>query len=371
MKKILIIVGTRPEAIKMAPVIKLLQKNSDCQTIVCATGQHPQMVENVMDLFQVTIDHTLQVMVKGQSLATLTARLYEQLNTVLDKLQPQWVLVHGDTTSAMVGSMVAYYHKCSIAHIEAGLRTHNLWAPFPEEINRQVIARVTNLHYAPTLSARENLIQEGIDSNKIIVTGNTIVDSLEHILQSDNESKFENYFSDFIEKRYILFTIHRRENQGRPLSNIIESIKSIATQNPKLQLVFVLHPNPKVSNPIQDTFGSNENVHLLPPQPYDTFIHLLSRATIIITDSGGIQEEAPSLGRPVVVLRETTERQESVTAGLGILVGNAGDLLSSTVERLLTDKAYYDSCLSSRNPYGDGQASQRIVDSLLNEDLTS
>jgi len=323
------------------------------------------MVEEVMQLFEVTIDHTLQVMVEGQSLAALTARLYDQLDRLLVKLQPQWVLVHGDTTSAMVGSMVAYYHKCSIAHIEAGLRTHNVWAPYPEEVNRQVIARVTDLHCAPTPSARDNLIKEGIDSSKIIITGNTVVDSLQHIMHSRKEAEGTDHFPTLTDKKYLLLTIHRRENQGLPLSNILKGLQRIATQNPQLLLVFVLHPNPAVSQPIQDTFAENKNVHLLPPQPYNKFVQLLSSAAVIITDSGGIQEEAPSLGRPVIVLRKSTERKESVTTGQGILVGSEAARLSSTVARLLSDEAYYNACLAPINPYGDGKASQRIVDQLM------
>lgn len=344
----------------MAPVIKALQQNKSCQVSVCSTGQHKDMVQQAMDIFNLNIDNTLEVMSKGQSLAALTSKLYDQLDKVVLNHEPDWVLIHGDTTSAMVGSMVAYYHRCKVAHIEAGLRTSNKWAPFPEEINRQTIARVADLHCAPTQSAVDNLLREGIDPESIFLTGNTIVDSLDSIIKT-NKLSTQRPIDIESSLKSIVVTIHRRENQGEPLLKILEGLQQIAKEHGEVELIFVLHPNPMVSQPIIELFSDQDHIQLLPAQPYDKFVLLLSQAYLIITDSGGIQEEAPSLKKPVVVLRNETERAESISGGLGVLVGSDAELIRTTIERFLTDSDYYASFVTEENPYGDGQASRRIA----------
>ena len=366
MKKILVILGTRPEAIKLAPLIQLLDAEVGCTLSLCTTGQHTHLVTEVLDLFQLKPHHQLTVMKEGQSLAALSSRLFSQLEPVLIEEKPDWVVVHGDTTTAMVASMIAYYHKVKVCHVEAGLRTKDKWNPFPEEINRQVIAKVTELHCAPTKSARENLISEGVEQTSIITTGNTIVDSLEFILKKNETSTLQSYWPQIPEdKRMVLLTIHRRENQGKPLGRILQALRKINHHNPDIQLVFVLHPNPVVSDPIATEFSGESEVHLLPAQPYDKFVLLMSRAHLIITDSGGIQEEAPSLSKPIVILRSETERKESLDQGIGLLVGSEIDSITTSVQRLLDDPSYYNTHIPQSNPYGDGKASQRIMKHLM------
>ena len=366
MKKILVILGTRPEAIKLAPLIIKLVQEPTCEVCLCATGQHTDLVDEVLDLFKILPDHQLSVMQEGQSLASLSARLFSQLDPVFIKEVPDWAIVHGDTTTATVASLVSYYHKVKVCHVEAGLRTQDKWSPYPEEINRQVIARVTDLNCAPTESAKKNLIQEGINPETIVVTGNTIVDSIHYITERSDSTTLRNYWPQInTDKRLILITIHRRENQGVPISNILKALHSINATNPDIQLVFVLHPNPAITNQIKSAFSTKAEVMLLPAQPYDKFVVLMSYAYLIITDSGGIQEEAPTLRKPVVVLRSETERKESLAEGIGLLVGADGQSITSRVQQLLDDSAYYQSLVPKSNPYGDGKASKRIMEQLV------
>ena len=365
-KKILVIIGTRPEAIKLAPLVKQLNLEADCKISLCTTGQHSHLVDEVLQLFELKPQYQLEVLKKGQSLSSLSARLFSQLEPIIITEKPEWVIIHGDTTTAMVASLVAFYQKVKICHIEAGLRTENKWAPYPEEINRQVIARVADLNCAPTETARVNLINEGINPETIIVTGNTIVDSINQIQDKNSSRNYQNLWPQLkSDKQIVLVTIHRRENQGKPIAIINKVLQKINSLNETIQLVFVLHPNPTISNQIREAFEEEPDVTLLESQPYDKFVMLMSQAYLIITDSGGIQEEAPSLGKPVVVLRSETERKESITQGLSVLVGNDEENITTYVQKLLDDTIFYQSHLPERNPYGDGQASQRIVSHLI------
>ena len=370
MKKVLFLFGTRPEAIKMAPVIHLFNKYSDrIITKVCVTAQHREMLDQVLDFFEITPDYDLDLMQKGQSLTGLSARILSELSNVLESYQPDIVFVHGDTTTTMIGSIAAFYHKVKIAHVEAGLRTHNKWAPFPEEINRQIAGKVADYHFAPTQQAKENLILENIKEN-IIITGNTVIDALFWGLKklkhySDTEIvNLKNKFNG--EQKIILVTGHRRENFGQGFINICNALKKIALKNPDVQIVYPVHLNPNVQKPVIEILGDISNIHLLPPLSYPAFLWLMNLSYLIITDSGGIQEEAPSLGKPVLVMRDTTERPEAVNAGTVVLVGTDENKIVTQTEKLLTNNKYYNKMQKSHNPYGDGKASERIFDFIMN-----
>lgn len=370
MKKVLFLFGTRPEAIKMAPVIQYFKTNSNkILTKVCVTAQHREMLDQVLDFFEITPDYDLDLMQKGQSLTGLSARILSELSNVLESYQPDIVFVHGDTTTTMIGSIAAFYHKVKIAHVEAGLRTHNKWAPFPEEINRQITGKVADYHFAPTQQAKENLILENIKEN-IIITGNTVIDALFWGLKklkhySDTEIvNLKNKFNG--KQKIILVTGHRRENFGQGFINICNALKKIALKNPDVQIVYPVHLNPNVQKPVNEILGGISNIHLLPPLSYPAFLWLMNRSYLIITDSGGIQEEAPSLGKPVLVMRDTTERPEAVNAGTVVLVGTNENKIVTQTEKLLTNNEYYNKMQKSHNPYGDGKASERIFDFIMN-----
>lgn len=364
MKKVLFLFGTRPEAIKMAPVVQYFQKHSEeIDAKVCVTAQHREMLDQVLNFFDITPDYDLNLMQKGQNLTGLSARILTELSSVLEIYKPDIIFVHGDTTTTMMGSIAAFYHKIKIAHVEAGLRTHDKWAPFPEEINRQITGRIADYHFAPTRQAEQNLLQENT-AGQIIVTGNTVIDALFTGLEKlkyYNDKEIETLKAQFGgNNKIILVTGHRRENFGQGFINICNALKTIALQNPAVQIVYPVHLNPNVQKPVKEILGNIPNIHLLPPLNYPSFLWLMNRSYIIITDSGGIQEEAPSLGKPVLVMRDTTERPEAVAAGTVVLVGTDPKKITDYTQRLLSNDNLYDTMKKSHNPYGDGKASERI-----------
>ncbi len=373
MKKILFVFGTRPEAIKLAPVIHEIKNHkSDFDVKVCVTAQHREMLDQVLGFFDIKPDYDLNVMKKGQNLFELTSRLLLGLQDILQNEHFDLVLVHGDTTTTLVSSLAAYYTKIKLAHIEAGLRTHDKFAPFPEEVNRSITGRLADIHFAPTEKARQNLISEGISEESIIVTGNTVIDALYQGLDivKENANSSIQSIDEMIDvsKKMILVTGHRRENFGDGFLNICKALKEISDRE-DVQIIYPVHLNPNVQKPVYDILGESPNVLLLDPQPYETFIHLMNKSYIIITDSGGIQEEAPSLGKPVLVMRDTTERPEAVEAGTVILVGTDKDKIVNNAVTLLDDSDAYEDMSLKHNPYGDGKASARIAEYLKDLEL--
>ena len=365
MKKILIIFGTRPEAIKMAPLVKEFQKHpKSFDTQVCVTAQHREMLDQVLDFFQITPNYDLNLMKPGQNLYTLTADIITNLKPVLEEFNPDYVFVHGDTTTTMAGSIASFYSGAKVCHVEAGLRTHNKWSPFPEEINRQITGRVCDFHFAPTNTSKENLLQENIDEQTILVTGNTVIDALLDSVDRVNQDPsilIKELSQTLGSKEMILVTGHRRENHGEGFIRICEALKTIALADANRWIVYPVHLNPKVQEPVKRLLSEMKNVILINPLPYKDFIWMMNRAKIIITDSGGVQEEAPSLGKPVLVMRNTTERPEAVEAGTVILVGTDKDLITKEALDLLNNTHRFNEMSKLHNPYGDGKACERIV----------
>ncbi len=365
MKKILIIFGTRPEAIKMAPLVKEFQKHpKSFDTQVCVTAQHREMLDQVLDFFQITPNYDLNLMKPGQNLYTLTADIIKNLKPVLEEFNPDYVFVHGDTTTTMAGSIASFYSGAKVCHVEAGLRTHNKWSPFPEEINRQITGRVCDFHFAPTNTSKENLLQENIDEQTILVTGNTVIDALLDSVDRVNQDPsilIKELSQTLGSKEMILVTGHRRENHGEGFIRICEALKAIALADTNRLIVYPVHLNPKVQEPAKRLLSEVKNVILINPLPYQDFIWMMNRAKIIITDSGGVQEEAPSLGKPVLVMRNTTERPEAVEAGTVILVGTDKDLITKEALDLLNNTHRFNEMSKLHNPYGDGKACERIV----------
>ncbi|MBZ4191527.1 non-hydrolyzing UDP-N-acetylglucosamine 2-epimerase [Niabella beijingensis] len=366
MKKNLIVFGTRPEAIKMAPLVKEFLKHPDqFDTKVCVTAQHREMLDQVLDFFEITPDFDLDLMKPNQNLYTLTADILTGLKPVLEAFKPDFVYVHGDTTTTMAASIAAFYSGAKICHVEAGLRTHNKRSPFPEEINRQVTGRICDFHFAPTHTSKENLIQENISPQAILITGNTVIDALfdssARVQQLNNADISQ--LKDIVnpDKRLILVTGHRRENHGQGFINICEALKQIATANPDVQIIYPVHLNPNVKGPVYEILSGINNIKLIEPLAYPAFVWLMNQAYIIITDSGGVQEEAPSLGKPVLVMRDTTERPEAVEAGTVILVGTDKQKIIFQTQSLLDSKERYEQMSALHNPYGDGKACERIV----------
>ena len=369
-KTILSIFGTRPEAIKMAPVVKELEKHPETfKSVVCVTAQHRQMLDQVLELFSIRPDFDLDIMKPRQDLYDVTCNVLTGLKHVLEQERPDMVLVHGDTTTTMAASLAAYYGRIPVGHVEAGLRTHNKFAPFPEEINRKVAGALTDLHFAPTEKARDNLLREGVAPEAILVTGNTVVDALLKVacqVREDEElrSRFDRQFS-FLnpDRRLILVTGHRRENFGDGFEHICHSLAELVRLRPDTEIIYPVHLNPNVQEPVRRILGKavHDRVHLIEPVDYLPFVYLMNRAYLIITDSGGVQEEEPSLGKPVLVMRETTERPEAVTAGTVKLVGTDRDKIVGEALCLLDDSQAYTSMSMAHNPYGDGQAAKRIV----------
>ncbi|WP_347375022.1 UDP-N-acetylglucosamine 2-epimerase (non-hydrolyzing) [Aequorivita sp. Q41] len=373
MKKILIVFGTRPEAIKMAPLVKEFELHpEEFDVRVCVTAQHREMLDQVLTFFDIKPQYDLDLMKPGQDLYGLTAAIITELKPVLEDFKPDFIFVHGDTTTTMASSIAGFYSGAKVCHIEAGLRTHNKYAPFPEEINRQITGRLTDFHFAPTTASKENLVKENIDPKDILVTGNTVIDAL---IQSVEKVKREpsSLIKDLDDKLnkapLLLVTGHRRENHGDGFIRICEALKTIAIERKELQIVYPVHLNPKVLEPVNRILGDIENIHLIKPLAYHDFIWMMDRAKIIITDSGGVQEEAPSLGKPVLVMRETTERPEAVDAGTVILVGTNTQKIINETFALLDNEAHFKEMSSRHNPYGDGNACSRIVNFMKELDL--
>ena len=360
--KILIIFGTRPEAIKMAPLVLRLRQSLEVK--VCVTGQHRQMLDQVLGLFQIVPDYDLNLMKPNQNLANLTAEVLNGVTQILQKRKFDWVLVQGDTTSTMAGAMAAFYQKVRVGHVEAGLRTYNLNSPFPEELNRQVTSKMAQLHFAPTAESKQNLLKEGFSENNISITGNTVIDALHWVLEHSTPLDLALPI-DLQQSRMILVTGHRRENFGEGFQQICEALQTIALQQPDVQIVYPVHLNPNVLEPVNRILSNLPNIHLLEPLEYPQFVHLMNQSALILTDSGGVQEEAPSLGKPVLVMRDTTERPEAVQAGTVKLVGaNQRTIVDETI-RLLNDSEAYRKMAFAHNPYGDGTASNKIMDALM------
>jgi len=369
--KLLVVFGTRPEAIKMAPVVKQLSASSLVECKVAVTAQHRQMLDQVLQLFDITPDYDLDIMKDNQDLFDVTSRVMIGLRDVLKDCQPDVVLVHGDTTTCFAAALAAFYLQIPVAHVEAGLRTGDMKAPFPEEANRSLVGRLADYHFAPTETAKNNLLSEGIDPEKIWVTGNTVIDALLEVQQKlpnyntvDWAPKLPELIVDKINNKpsyFILITGHRRENFGEGFVNFCSALKAIAERYPNWVLVYPVHLNPNVQKPVFEMLGECPNIHLIEPQDYLPFVWLLDKCDLVITDSGGIQEEAPSLGKPVLVTRNVTERLEAVEAGTVVLVGTSSDKIIDTTIEVLTHQEKYDSMLSAHNPYGDGCASERIL----------
>jgi len=371
MKKILIIFGTRPEAIKLAPVIKEMEKHPEkFKPVICVTAQHRQMLDQVLRIFDIRPAYDLNIMGKNQSLHEITTKGLLGVKGVIEKERPDLVMVQGDTTTTFAASLAAFYAKTPVAHVEAGLRTYDKFQPYPEEINRRLTTQIADIHLAPTERSRQNLLDEGVDRKKIFVTGNTVIDSLLMVVKkqatADEQKKWAHYFGNRFKlsfdgkKKMILVTGHRRENFGEGFENICRAIKTIAA-NGDVEVVYPVHLNPNVQKPVGSILGKVRNVHLIGPLDYEPFVYLMTKSYIILTDSGGIQEEAPSLGKPVLVTRQTTERPEAVEAGTVRLVGTDTGKIVKEAERLLKNKAHYAKMASVLNPYGDGKAAGRIV----------
>lgn len=368
---VLVVFGTRPEGIKMAPVVAALRRETSLDVKTCVTGQHREMLDQVLRLFDIKPDVDLAIMKSGQDLTDITSTILLKLRDVLAQIKPAIILVHGDTSTTFAASLAAFYARIPVAHVEAGLRTHNKYSPFPEEINRKLTAGLTDIHFAPTENAKSNLIAEGILETSIHVTGNTVIDALmETVKRIEASKELDNPLHrefDFLEtsKKTILVTGHRRENFGQGIKDICRALIEIS-QRKDVQIVYPVHPNPNIQKPVEELLSQYPNIHLIPPRDYLPFIHLLKRSYIILTDSGGIQEEAPSLGKPVLVMRDTTERPEAVLAGTVKLVGTSTDLIVKHATQLLDDPVLYESFSRKNNPYGDGQASKRIASVVSN-----
>ncbi|MBT8236288.1 MAG: UDP-N-acetylglucosamine 2-epimerase (non-hydrolyzing) [Bacteroidia bacterium] len=368
-KKNLIIFGTRPEAIKMAPLISAFAKDQDrFETKVCVTAQHREMLDQVLEFFEIKPDYDLNLMKPGQHLYGLTAAIIESLKPVLEDFKPDFVFVHGDTTTTMATSIAAFYARAKVCHVEAGLRTHNKWAPFPEEMNRKITGCLADYHFAPTETSFDNLIKENTKKEQIIITGNTVIDALQFSTQKVSEGQFSDLEIEQLkktlnfEKKLILVTGHRRENHGQGFLNICDALKTLAKEHEDIDIIYPVHLNPKVQKPVYEILGDQPNIHLIDPLGYPAFVWLMNQSYLIITDSGGVQEEAPSLGKPVLVMRETTERPEAVEAGTVVMVGTSPEKIISEANELIRNPDRYKEMSARHNPYGDGLASKRILD---------
>lgn len=360
--KVMTVFGTRPETIKMAPLVKELEKRSEIESIVCVTAQHRQMLDQVLDAFQIKPDYDLDIMKQGQTLSDITVRVLKGLEEVIEKVQPDIILVHGDTTTTFAGAMAAFYHQIPVGHVEAGLRTYNKYSPYPEEINRQFVGLVADMNFAPTERSRQNLLNEGKKPETIYVTGNTAIDALHTTVKEDFEDEITKWAAD---SRLIVLTAHRRENLGEPMRHMFRAIKCILEKYDDVKVVYPVHLNPIVVNTANEILGDCEKVKLIKPLEVLEFHNLLNKSYLILTDSGGIQEEAPSLGKPVVVLRDTTERPEGIDAGTLKLAGTEEETIYNIIDELLGNQDVYDSMSKASNPYGDGRASERIVDAII------
>lgn len=392
MKKVLLVFGTRPEAIKMAPLVKEFQKHTDkFETIVCVTGQHREMLDQVLHLFEIEPDFDLNIMKQGQDLYDVTSKVLLGLREVLDECKPHLVLVHGDTSTSTAAALAAFYKQIQVGHVEAGLRTHNIYSPWPEEMNRLLTGRLANIHFSPTPLSKKNLLTEGIKEESIVITGNTVIDALYWVIekiksdtglkkQLDKKLTKSGLPEELIESfsqtnkpnrsELILITGHRRENFGDGFINICNAIKTLAEKYPNANFVYPMHLNPNVRKPIKEIFGEhkssvNSNIHFIEPLDYLPFVYLMEKSTLVLTDSGGIQEEAPGLGKPVLVMRDTTERPEALEAGTVKLVGTDYNKIVNEVSLLLDDETHYNAMAKATNPYGDGEACERIAQHLF------
>jgi UDP-N-acetylglucosamine 2-epimerase (non-hydrolysing) len=379
--KILSVFGTRPEAVKMAPIVKLLDRTAGVESRVCVTAQHRQMLDQVLNLFEIKPNYDLDLMRPDQSLAELSAAIFTHLDPVLEDFQPDWVLAQGDTTTVAITSLLAYYRRIKFGHVEAGLRTHDKWQPFPEEINRRIAGVTADLHFAPTDWSRQNLLHEGIADEIIKVTGNTVIDALQFVstqpepveikdllgkLKLRNENQETSKKTQSNARRLLLVTAHRRENFGQPMENICRALLELAKRG-DVEIVYPVHLNPNVQEPVNRLLKDAEHITLLPPLDYLPLVHLMKHATLILTDSGGIQEEAPAFGIPTLVLRDVTERPEGVSAGTLKLVGTETSIIAQEARRLLEDESAYAEMAQAANPYGDGHAAEKIIRALLME----
>ena len=363
MIKVVSIFGTRPEAIKMAPLIKKLSQEENIQSKVIVTAQHREMLDQVLNLFEISPDYDMDIMKQGQTLTGVTARVLSGLEEILQMERPDIVLVHGDTTTTFSAALAAFYQKIAVGHVEAGLRTFNKYSPYPEEMNRKLTGSITDLHFAPTDTSMDNLLRENIPREKITVTGNTVIDALLDTVEKP--FPMDSLLPDIDwEKRIILLTAHRRENWGEPLKNIFMAVKEVVADFPDTELIFPVHKNPQVSQLAHEMLGNMERIHLIKPLDYLPFVKLMNRSHLVLTDSGGMQEEAPSLGKPVLVLRETTERPEAVKAGTVKMAGMAKAQVYQAAADLLTDNLAYKEMAHAVNPYGDGKASERITEAI-------
>ena len=383
MKKVLLVFGTRPEAIKMAPLVKELQKQKErIETVVCVTGQHREMLDQVLEIFDIKPDYDLNIMKRGQDLYDVTARVLTGMREVLKEIKPDIVLVHGDTTTSTAAALAAFYQQIPVGHVEAGLRTHNIYSPWPEEMNRLLTGRLATYHFSPTPLSRNNLIKESINDRNIIVTGNTVIDALYWVVDKiKNNKELDNELESVLSKagydvnrldngkKLVLITGHRRENFGDGFINMCTAIKDLTIKHPNVDFVYPMHLNPNVRKPIHEVFGEDlsglKNMFFIEPLEYLSFVYLMEKSSIVLTDSGGIQEEAPGLGKPVLVMRDTTERPEALDAGTVKLVGTDYNKIVNEVSSLIDDKAAYEKMSKAVNPYGDGLACRRIVNALL------
>ena len=383
MKKVLLVFGTRPEAIKMAPLVKELQKQKErIETVVCVTGQHREMLDQVLEIFDIKPDYDLNIMKRGQDLYDVTARVLTGMREVLKEIKPDIVLVHGDTTTSTAAALAAFYQQIPVGHVEAGLRTHNIYSPWPEEMNRLLTGRLATYHFSPTPLSRNNLIKESINDRNIIVTGNTVIDALYWVVDKiKNNKELDNELESVLSKagydvnrldngkKLVLITGHRRENFGDGFINMCTAIKDLTIKHPNVDFVYPMHLNPNVRKPIHEVFGEDlsglKNMFFIEPLEYLSFVYLMEKSSIVLTDSGGIQEEAPGLGKPVLVMRDTTERPEALNAGTVKLVGTDYNKIVNEVSSLIDDKAAYEKMSKAVNPYGDGLACRRIVNALL------
>ena len=383
MKKVLLVFGTRPEAIKMAPLVKELQKQKErIETVVCVTGQHREMLDQVLEIFDIKPDYDLNIMKRGQDLYDVTARVLTGMREVLKEIKPDIVLVHGDTTTSTAAALAAFYQQIPVGHVEAGLRTHNIYSPWPEEMNRLLTGRLATYHFSPTPLSRNNLIKESINDRNIIVTGNTVIDALYWVVDKiKNNKELDNELESVLSKagydvnrldngkKLVLITGHRRENFGDGFINMCTAIKDLTIKHPNVDFVYPMHLNPNVRKPIHEVFGEDlsglKNMFFIEPLEYLSFVYLMEKSSIVLTDSGGIQEEAPGLGKPVLVMRDTTERPEALDAGTVKLVGTDYNKIVNEVSSLIDDKAAYEKMSKAVNPYGDGLACGRIVNALL------
>ena len=362
MIKVMTIFGTRPEAIKMAPLVKELESRKEIKSIVCVTAQHREMLDKVLNIFKIKPDYDLNIMKQGQSLSEITSRVLLGLEEVIKKEEPNIILVHGDTTTTFAGALAAFYNKVDIGHVEAGLRTYDKYSPFPEEANRIMVDRITDMYFAPTEVSKKNLLKENIEESKIYVTGNTAIDAMKYTI-SDN---YENSIFDWVgDSKLILLTAHRRENLGEPMYNIFKAVKRLVNDNKDIKVIYPIHLNPLVRKIANEVFEDNDRIKLIEPLEVVDFHNFINKSYFILTDSGGIQEEAPSLGKPVLVLRDTTERPEGITAGTLKLVGTNEDDIYNEATILLNNKSEYDKMSKASNPYGDGNTSKYIADAII------